>query len=991
VSDFEDCYLGAIDAVRNRRPRSLHRRAEVEAEGLGIDVSLNALVAYLERSNPNDKVRYQLHIVLAGWDSAAPDADWTNSTPAGSRERRALVYSQLDLSDVARKVFDENFPLHTDRTVVISDEFEPWYDQERRHHPSFYWPAYRDYLARSWGPDAIATFDRATTEVVSRLSDPLREEAYQSKGLVVGYVQSGKTANFSGVIAKAIDAGYRLIILMTGTVDILRQQTQRRLDMEVVGTENIVRGVALDDAEVDYANDPAWIGGRFLQHGFLPSTQNLPDVIRLTTRRFDYKRLQQGITALEFERVDGTKPLYAKENLYRCGARLVIVKKNASILKNLVRDLAHIQNRVKDIPTLIIDDESDLASINTINPTKRTAAKPRTSINGHIAGLLKTLPRAQYVGYTATPFANVFIDPSDSEDIFPKDFILSLERPEGYMGITDFHDLDSGIDPEDKTIENSNVLDSGIDPEDKTIENSNEKRFVRDLIEHDQAGEERELARAVDAFVLTGAIKLYREAQGWDPRDFNHHTMLVHKSPYKAVQWDDADVLKDIWSHGGFSSPSGLRRLRAMFESDLLPVSRILQSESRYPVPNSFDDVSPYVAAAVALMTPSREDPIIVVNSDKDIDQEQLDFDENRVWRILVGGAKLSRGFTLEGLTISHYRRSMAQADSLMQAGRWFGFRRGYRDLVRLYIGRDEPFRKGTTDLYQDFEAILKVEEDFRDELKRYEGSVNGKPLVTPAEVAPLVHQYVPWLTPTSPTKMYNARLTVRRSPGIPREPVAYPDDPTSTRHNFEQMVPLLQGADEFVTLKVPIAGGGSYDAYIGEVPHTTLLGAIRGLRWEEAGYFGADVAALAELSEADVSGWVVIVPQLKAMSRVLPDVGKRSLVFRRRRRGVLFGGISDPKHRTAAQRLADAIDDYGDPKVESRRRPKLGALVLYPLVEERLEPPDSDEIIDVSKVTVGFSLVAPAIDDSSGQKPYVTFTVVSQAQANKPIISIPS
>jgi hypothetical protein len=978
--NFQECYVAAIHAVRDAAPRPLHPRAQFEAQdrGYDVDVSLPALIEYLGGASPNDVLRYQLHLALAQWDAAPEDSAWVESTMPGKHERRQQIYERLDLPDEAREAFDGFFPVHVDGNVIISDIFEPWYDLDRRATPSLYWPSYRDHLAESWSPEAIAGLDSVTTEVISRLSDPLRVEAYQSKGLVVGYVQSGKTANFSGVIAKAMDAGYRLIILMTGTVNILRQQTQRRLDMEVVGTENIRRMVDADDPEVDYADDPAWIEGRFISHGFLPSTQNLPDVIRLTTRRFDYKRLRQGITALELERVDGTKPLYAKENLYRCATRLVIVKKNATILGNLVRDLGHIQDRVKDIPTLIIDDESDLASINTMAPKMKTADKNRTTINRHISGLLHTLPRAQYVGYTATPFANVFIDPSDSEDIFPKDFLLSLERPIAYMGISDFHDLDSGIERQDRT-----------------IENSNEKRHIRDLTKDDDDPESvHELREAIDAFVLSGAVKLYREAQGFDPRAFNHHTMLVHCSPYTKDHRELSELIKEVWATGAYLSPTGTKRLRRLYEEDFRPVARVLESRLGLPIPNTYDDVAPYVGGAIARMTPSRPDPVIVVNSDRDIDQEQLDFDEHAVWRILVGGAKLSRGFTVEGLTISYYRRSMAQADSLMQAGRWFGFRHGYRDLVRLYIGRNEPFGKGRTDLYLDFEAILKVEEDFREELRRYEGSINGKPLVTPAEVAPLVHQYVPWLKPTAPTKMYNAKLTVRRSPGTPREPVAYPDDAPSIRHNYEQMVPLLQAASTAAVLAIPpdIPGGVSFSAFIGEADHETLLQSIRGLKWEDGDYFQADVASLEELVEQNVSGWIIIAPQLKGgMRRDFPGVGPRTIASRVRRRGVNFGAVSDPKHRAAALRLADARESYGDPVIEGLRRQRLGAIVLYPLVEEDLVPPVSDDEINVSKLTIGFTLVAPNDLDDGNRKPYVSFTVANQALANRPIVNIPS
>ena len=166
--------------------------------------------------------------------------------------------------------------------------------------------------------------DGATTAVVERLADPLRTEAYPTRGLVVGYVQSGKTAHFTGVTAKAIDAGYRLVIVMTGTVNILREQTQRRLDMELVGRENILRGSDPEDPStldgVDYQDDPEW--PEFLSHGYLPSSQNLPDIIRLTTKRSDYRSLRAGITALELERGNKTRPLYDRVNLMPCNAQV---------------------------------------------------------------------------------------------------------------------------------------------------------------------------------------------------------------------------------------------------------------------------------------------------------------------------------------------------------------------------------------------------------------------------------------------------------------------------------------------------------------------------------------------------------------------------------------------------------------------------------------------------------------------------------------------
>jgi hypothetical protein len=275
--------------------------------------------------------------------------------------RRADVYALLDLNHETRKLLDDLIPVSkAEAPVVISDEFTPWYTPQSQQGRPWYWPSYRTYLEqKGWDPAAISGLDVATDAVVERLADPTRQSAYQSKGLVVGYVQSGKTANFSGVIAKAVDAGYRLIIVLGGTLNMLRAQTQRRLDMELVGRENILRGAS--EFESDYADDPAWSQGRFVTFGALPSALGAFDIVRLTTRDDDYKSLLQGITALEFEKREPALPLYDPQNLHRSSARLMVVKKNKTVLGRLVKDLKKIKTPLAEIPVLIIDDESDEA------------------------------------------------------------------------------------------------------------------------------------------------------------------------------------------------------------------------------------------------------------------------------------------------------------------------------------------------------------------------------------------------------------------------------------------------------------------------------------------------------------------------------------------------------------------------------------------------------------------------------------------------------
>ncbi|MBK8541816.1 MAG: hypothetical protein IPL60_17720 [Ardenticatenia bacterium] len=460
---------------------------------------------------------------------------------------------------------------------------------------------------------------------------------------MVGYVQSGKTANFTGVVAKSIDAGYRLIIILTGTVDLLGEQTQRRFDMELVGQENILRGIDPHDPDlardVDYQQDDDW-NSRFLKHGFLPST-GLSDLIRLTGHHSDYKSLKAGILALEFEKSDRSKKLNHPVNLTSSNARVVIVKKNHRVLQKLAQDLKKAKTPLDEIPTLIIDDESDQASVNVSNPHKWKANTPerneRNAINRDISELLGMLPRAQYVGYTATPFANVFIDPSDSEDIFPTEFIISLERPPGYMGVGDFHDLDPAME--------------GVE---KTIANSNEKAHVRSL-EASGDGEEAELANALDAFVLTGAIKLYRHSVD-ESLSYRHHTMLIHQSVKQAEHRHGHNCVKERWDQAGFTEPAGAARLKALYESDFLPVC---QARPDGPIPFSFADLKPFIGKAISRITEASDNPVIMVNGDTEI-TEDVSLDARPVWRILLGGTKLSRGFTVEGLCITYYRQDEA-------------------------------------------------------------------------------------------------------------------------------------------------------------------------------------------------------------------------------------------------------------------------------------------------------------------------------------------
>ncbi|HEY5977766.1 MAG TPA: Z1 domain-containing protein [Solirubrobacterales bacterium] len=964
-------YAAALGGMGPAGPSDLLRRAKFEAEGLdAADLAdPSVLTARLSGAQAGEKLLTRFRLTLSGWDAESM-AVWIGETAPNTETRRARIYELLKLDDDLIACFDSTIPLARNDSVVISEEFEPWYPRVMSEREPFYWKHYAEYLASEWDSESsVAALDLNTTRIVERLSDPERKDAYQAKGLVVGYVQSGKTANFTGVVAKAIDAGYRLVIILTGQTDLLRGQTQRRIDKELIGHENLMRGIDEDDLDavqsVDYHGAPD--RDEFVRHGALPSALGFSDVYRLTTKAGDYKSLAQGISSLDFERLDPDKPLNDPVNLHRIPTRIAIVKKNKSVLTKLVKDLKRITAKLEDIPALIIDDESDQASLNTTNPKKwEKDRKTRTAINGLISELLGKLPRGQYIGYTATPFANVFVDPSDAVDLFPKSFILSLDRPPGYMGAAQFHDLD--VPPEDEV---------------RTPANSNRLAYVRE-IEDEGVGDE--MQQALDLFVLTGAIKLYRE-KAEKGRRFKHHTMLIHESVKQADHRELADDVREMWEGSGYWGASGRVRLEDLFHSDVAEVMEARHGEAEVPV--EFDAIKPYVGTAVTKIEGSQNDPVLIVNGDKEAAKEEVDFDSRPVWRILVGGAKLSRGFTVEGLTVSYYRRVTKQADTLMQMGRWFGFRSGYKDLVRLYIDRGGPEAK--FDLYEAFEAACLSEELFRDEIRKYaEVEKDGIPVFTPKDVPPLVSQHLGWLKPAATSKMYNAQLVERRSPGERLEPTGYPDDPAEIAQNTESIAPLFAAASNDGAFQ--LESGSQLPARHGLIDHSTLVEVLKRLSWRPEDHFTPDLVWLEGLKDDQIKDWAVLWPQHVGAGPKSTIEGFGTLsVFRRRRRkgrGGLFGAISDPKHRPVADQIA-GVGDHDDALARELSKEHRGAVLIYPMVEAESNDEIDDEL-GVEDVIMALVFVAP-LSTGSPDGTLVRFVARDETRPDDVIIDSPS
>jgi len=494
-------------------------------------------------------------------------------------------------------------------------------------------------------------------------------------------------------------------------------------------------------------------------------------------------------------------------------------------------------------------------------------------------------------------------------------------------------------------------------------------------------------------FVLTGAVKLYRA--DIDPNlDFRHHTMLVHHSVRKLHHSDIAEQVKKLWAHGQLSSPAGKARLRSLYESDVIPVSAV-RTEEGIPAPPPFDELGDYIAKAITRMTQHSLNPVIVVNSDKDIQQQALDFDRYNTWRILVGGAKLSRGFTVEGLTITYFRRATRMSDSLTQMGRWFGFRPGYRDLVRLFIAREARFGRKRIDLYEAFESVALDETAFRKQLEKYADWEDDKPKILPRQIPPLVSQHLPWLMPTARNKMFNARVVEQSEQ--PFTPAGYANHVDLLKKNVDVWRPILAQAQQQVQLPVGKTDV-QFDAYIGTVSALDLVNSIESTRYL---YLYKERTVDPKISfyrrlieEGALDDFLIVVPQPDTELVDVQGVGKRAVISRDRRegRGGKFGEMTEPKNRPIIERFLRY--EVNGTVLQQFTTAKRGAVLLYIARESKPDhetspKPKLPETDAEYGLVVGFSSYVP--ETALAKNPDVLrFVVIDQEQEESPIINAP-
>lgn len=548
--------------------------------------------------------------------------------PISDDEEKGIIKKLQSALDVAMDV-----------GIVIEREYEPWLRAKKDDIDFFYWDRYALYLEqdamRTSG--VVAAINDVSDKIVDLAGDPTESGKLRRRGLLLGDIQSGKTANYIAVMNKAADVGYKVIILLTGTVESLRRQTQERVDEGFIGrsskaylqrnSQTIKKGVGSKDS-------------RRFATGFTTESSDFKTAVVRSMNASIYNMSNEPV--------------------------VFVLKKNARTLQNLIgwiEDSAG-NSGVINLPLLLIDDEADNASINT------SADNDPTTINKHIRTLLDLFEKSSYVAVTATPFANIFILPEKNEDmehddLFPKDYIYALDPPTNYIGGNE-------IFGDNAMFANSLIT---IDDAERFFPYKHKQDIVL-------SGLPESLYAALRYFLLANVV---RDVEG---EETSHRSMLINVSRFTKVQEQIAklivewlyEVQRDVRSYCKLSEQEAcknevIRKLRDDWNNPDYPFSSVNLSWEEVQQERLLKAISAIEVRTINQRSASKLD--------------YTEYSDTGLRVIAVGGLSLSRGLTLEGLMVSYFHRNTQMYDTLMQMGRWFGYRDGYRDLFRIWMPDD--------------------------------------------------------------------------------------------------------------------------------------------------------------------------------------------------------------------------------------------------------------------------------------------------------------
>jgi hypothetical protein len=612
---------------------------------------------------------------------------------------------------------------------IVKDKSKTWLTEEKFNSiPWNYTNRYADKLRKSNRSKAVVNeILESSREIISKVGDPSEDDFYV-KGLVVGEVQSGKTGNFNAVINRAIDSGYGLIIVFSGIMDDLRAQTQDRIEEDVVGWGTTdKRKEKIGDKGVGLGN----VGRKFGTDG----DATVGQVNSVTTYYSDV-----------------TKSM--AENLALNKVNILVCKKNIHIIKNLIYGLhRHLSEGETQLTTslLIVDDEADNASLNNEGYKGQGYA---SKINEFLRVLLDLFNKKTYLGYTATPFANVIQDRNSKTDkrtiiqkknkegeveelsfskesnIFPDDFISLLESPSNYIGAKNIFDtvftreklpiveaIDDYINDfpsrvifdEQECVKGVELFQNQSEWDDKVGKYGQYLNFTSwsDYKKGTEASKSHHdfprdiptsLKEAIQCFILAIAVRESRNKNlRTSPFYQPHNTMLVHISRFTAWQNTTAkkittyiEFLEQSINNDKARQPQRNSIYIELENTWLKYYADIIENISKY-LPPGYDDpyLSPIVFSSLidSLPLSIKDLSVEAINS---VTKKSLKYEANKPRKVIaIGGNRLSRGFTLEGLTINYFVRTTNFSDSLLQMGRWFGYRPGYIDCCKLFTSQE--------------------------------------------------------------------------------------------------------------------------------------------------------------------------------------------------------------------------------------------------------------------------------------------------------------
>lgn len=599
-------------------------------------------------------------------------------------EYRALPNFDISDDDVARLKFRIgnmfNVRVGENAIVLHNPDLPRWFDSKKAEIDWSHWNAYSQMLESKGRPKKILTAnEEVIDDILDYSGDPATPGMWSRKGLVMGNVQSGKTQNYIGLINKAIDSGYKTIILLGGHLNDLRRQTQERVDEGVLGIESRHLADAKSEA-------PMPIGvGVFRQNSINTGTTTVGDFNKAFAGKLGFK-------------LTGEDPV------------IFTIKKHTGVMERLhnwIKDY-HFLNpetgKKLDGPLLLIDDEADYASINTKHHRDEV-----TKTNDYIRKILRLFHRNTYVGYTATPFANIFIDPdesefSESDDLFPSDFMIKIPVPDNYLGQNFFFGQRTGSE-----------LESGqsAEVEHRPTISIEDYASIYELKSYQEITEIPEsLKKAVRSFLLTIAIRSLRGEKN------SHNTMLVNISHLQVHQNQLERLIGDYHKkiEEALEAYSGLGVSSARSVAVLKDIEDTFAEV--FSVSEKYEDI--YAELKVA----AGKTKVWAINqSAMSKDGRDLDYSKHKehgLCAIVIGGHKLSRGLTLEGLSTSYFARNSKAYDTLMQMCRWFGYRPGYDDLCRVFLPGESIswysfIAAAIRELYSELELMSKKEQRPRD------------------------------------------------------------------------------------------------------------------------------------------------------------------------------------------------------------------------------------------------------------------------------------